>query len=95
MKGKDTALTAWEVLDALPPDRRAIRLSTLADFEAGHDALAQGDIARAMGSFAAVLTETPCDVGAKLLLGSCYERLKQGPAADCVPTATRLTEKTW
>lgn len=94
VKGKDTVLTVWEVLDALPPDRRKARMRTLDAFQTGTHALEAGDIARALGAFASVLTQTPDDMGAKLLLGACYRALNEGRSSERLST-TRLTEKTW
>lgn len=94
LKGKDIEQTVHEVIDALPVERRQAKMATLEHFRAGSAALMAGDIARAMGAFASVLTQTPHDQGAKLLLGACYRQLNES-SAHGGPLTTRLTEKNW
>ena len=91
-KGKQQPVTVFEVLDALPEDRRERRLATLDHYRVGTAALSHSDLPSALGSFARVLAADPEDRAAQRMLDFANARLRRGADGDAV---TVLEEKRW
>jgi len=84
VKGKTAEVTVYEVFDADPPAGVALKLQTLADFEAGFNHYHRQDVAQALSCFNRVLAINPEDKAAQVYLLRCREA---GAALDTVDSS--------
>lgn len=82
VKGKARAVELFEVLDALDPRRRDLRMATQERFEAGGRHLRQGELDLALAAFRDVVRHDPEDRAAVLLASRCQRYQQDGLPQD-------------
>ena len=81
-KGRQTASTIYEVLDALPPLARQLRRDNLPRWHAAREAWCAGDFALARRGFEACLRLDPDDAPARLYIQRCDRFIEEGAPPD-------------
>lgn len=92
VKGRDTALDLYELLDAETPERRAAKLATRDILAAAMDGYQRRDFASALALFGQAAALDPLDAVPPLFIERARRRLTDPPPADW-PGWDRLTEK--
>lgn len=82
VKGKHEAVDLYEALDAWPAPWHARRLESRETFEAGGQALRQGDLDQALTCFREVMRHDPEDRAAVLLASRCQRYQQDGLPTD-------------
>ena len=82
VKGRQEPITIYEVLDAEDEIARSLKLSTLAQYQAGRRFYQQGDWAAACSCFEAVLEVNPGDQTSQLYLGRIHQLAKSSARND-------------
>ncbi len=91
-KGLTSAVTLFEVLDALPEESARARLGTLSAFGAARELFVAGDFAGAEDAFAAIVARDPGDGVAAVYRARCV-RLRSSPAPEGWSGVTELRVK--
>ena len=92
VKGKNTVIDVYEVLDAETPERRAAKLATCALLQAAMQQYCGGDFDGALASFEQVSTQDPDDAVPRLFAERCTRFLRAPPQSDWQGFET-LTQK--
>ena len=92
VKGKATALTLYELLDAESPARRAAKLANRDLLADAHQAYARRDFAAALAGFRRMAESDPLDALPALFIARAQRYLAAPPPADW-PGYETLTEK--
>jgi len=82
VKGRNTPLDIYEVLDGLSDEEQTLKLQTLADFKAGIAAYQEQDFEQAKTYFEQVLSINPTDKTAHLYTIRIDELLEKGVPED-------------
>jgi predicted ATPase/class 3 adenylate cyclase len=82
VKGKNTAVELYEVIDAEQPERRAAKLATAPLLEAAMQAYFGRDFAGALALLQAIIERDPEDLVPPLFAERCRRYLAEPPSAD-------------
>ena len=82
VKGKNTAVELYEVIDAEAPERRAAKLKTRARLDSAMESYFGREFEAALASFERVCAEDPDDAVPALFAERCSRYLKAPPPAD-------------
>lgn len=84
-KGRSQSASIFEVLDALPPETRALRLRTREDFERGLSLFRDARLEEARLAFEACLTVDPSDAAARLYVKRCQSGADHAAERESLP----------